>query len=443
MLEVQLELLQGEVRPISSYKLVDEWRKRSGVIAGALRYSFDTLGGPPLGRALAFQLTSNKSDQLRQAVDALRTKLATFEGVSDAEDDMTPGKRELRLRLKPLAKSLGVTLQEIALQVRYRISGQEVMRLQRGRDEIRVYVRYPESNRQSINNLNSMWIRTRRGREIPLSQLASWSFQRDLEVIRRIDRRRVVSVAASLDDTKGNREDIIRDLKKSTFMQMGRQTPDVKLAAAGQGREQAKVFGGMAVAFPLAMFGIFVLLVAVFGSYVQAFLIVSMIPFGLIGAIGGHFLLNRPLTILSFFGVVGLSGMVVNDSLVLMDKLNRLIRDDGMNVFEAAWEAGQSRMRAILSTTLTTFAGLAPLLLEKSLQAQFLIPMAISIAFGIVFATFITLVLVPCLYLISNDIRCFFFWMFKGRWPTMEEVDPIVKQRTEREKYEQEEKALA
>ncbi len=439
VLEVQLDLLPGQSRPVSSYKMVDEWRKRSGPILGALRYSFDTLGGPPLGKALEFQLMSNKQGQLRQAVDALRKKLGTFQGVSDPEDDMRPGKRELRLTLKPLAKSLGITLQEIALQVRFRVSGQEVMRLQRGRDEVRVYVRYPESNRKSIGNLNEMWIRTRRGKEIPLPQLASWHFTRDLGVIRRIDRKRVVNVSANLDNSKGNRVDIIQELKKSTFAQMSQRTPDVHLRASGQGREQAKVFGGMAVAFPIAMFGIFVLLVAVFGSYLQAFLIVSMIPFGLIGAILGHLVLGRSLTILSFFGIVGLSGMVVNDSLVLMDKLNRLIRDDGLTIFEAAWEAGQSRMRAILSTTMTTFVGLAPLLLEKSMQAQFLIPMAISIAFGIVFATFITLILVPCLYLISDDVRCFFFWMRQGRWPSMEEVDPIVKQRIAREKYDAEE----
>ncbi|TNE47401.1 MAG: efflux RND transporter permease subunit [Deltaproteobacteria bacterium] len=435
VLEVQLELLQGEVRPISSYKIVDDWRKATGLIEGALTVSFDTLGTPPLGRALEFQLLSNNNQQLAFAAKKLRKKLGTFQGVTDPEDDMTPGKRELRLKLLPLAKSLGVTLQDIALQIRYRITGQEVMRLQRGRDEIRVYVRYPESNRKSVNDLNDVWIQTRSGKQIPLRQLATWSYTRDLEVIRRINRKRIVTVYANLDDTKGSRVDIIRELKQSTFPMLRRQAPDLTISSSGQSKEQAKVFGGMAVAFPLALFGIFTLLVAVFGSYVQALLIISMIPFGIIGAIQGHFLLGRPLTILSFFGIVGLSGMVVNDSLVLVDKLNRLIRDDGMSVFQAAWEAGQTRLRAILSTTLTTFAGLAPLLLEKSLQAQFLIPMAISIAFGIVFATFITLMLVPCLYLISNDIRCFIGWMRSGRWPSMDEVDPIVKQREEKQKY--------
>lgn len=435
VLEVQLELLQGEARPISSYKIVDEWRKRVGAIEGASVTSFDTLGTPPLGRALEFQLLSNNNEQLRYAADVLRAKLETFQGVSDAEDDMTPGKRELRLKLKPLAKSMGITLQEIALQIRYRISGQEVMQLQRGRDEIRVYVRYPESNRTKLNQLQDLWIQTREGKRIPLMELATWSLTRDLEVIRRINRKRVVSAYANLDDTKGNRVDILQELNRVTFPQLQRQAPAVDVNSSGQSKEQAKVFGGMAVAFPIALFGIFALLVAVFGSYTQALIIISVIPFGLIGAVLGHMALGYPLTILSFFGIIGLSGMVVNDSLVMVDKLNRLIRDDGMSPFEATWEAGQSRLRAILSTTLTTFAGLVPLLAEKSLQAQFLIPMAISIAFGIMFATFITLLFVPCLYLITNDLRCFVYWMRRGRWPSMEEVDSIVQQRKERDKY--------
>lgn len=431
--EVQLELLPGEQRSFSSFDIVNMWRKRTGSIIGATKLSFGSFGGPPLGRALEFRLLSNNDRQLKEAALFLRKKLGTFAGVSDAEDDMELGKRELRFKLTPLGKSLGLSMQELALQIRYRISGQEVMRLQRGRDEVRVYVRYPLENRKSLKDLEQLWIRTRRGQRIPLKQLATWSYTRDVKSIRRINRQRVVTVAANLDDNKGNRQDIFRELQSKTFMTMARQMPRVTIDAAGQSKEQGKVFGGMKVAFPIMLFGIFIILVAIFQSYAQSVLILSGVIFGFIGAVWGHFIVGLPMTILSFFGLVGLSGMVVNDSLVLMDKLNRLILHDGYGVFEAAWQAGQSRLRAILSTTLTTFMGLAPLLFEKSQQAQFLIPMAISIAFGIVFATFITLILVPSLYLITGDIRCFFRWMRTGRWPAYEEVDPIVKLRKERQ----------
>lgn len=427
--EVQLELLAGERRNLSSYAIIDMWRKRVGPIMGSIRVSFGAFGTPPLGRALEFRMLSNNDKQLRFAVAKLRKKLGTYAGVSDAEDDLTPGKREIRFKLTPLAKSLGITLQALALQIRYRITGQEVMRLQRGRDEVRVYVRYPLEDRKSISDLENLWIQTRQGKRIPLSKLATWKYTRDIVSIRRINRKRLVTVGANFDDDKGNRQDIFRDLKQNVFPALFKQAPEVTVDSAGQSKEQAKVFGGMKVAFPVMVFGIFIILVAIFQSYTQAFIILSAVPFGIIGAVWGHMIVGVPLTILSFFGIVGLSGMVVNDSLVLMDKLNRLIMEDDCGVFEAAWQAGQSRLRAILSTTLTTFAGLAPLLLEKSQQAQFLIPMAISIGFGIVFATFITLILVPSLYLISSDLRCFWFWLRKGRWPSPEEVDPTTAMR--------------
>jgi multidrug efflux pump subunit AcrB len=433
--EVQFELMPSQFRKVSSSEIIKAWRKKVGSIAGSLRVSYDTVGGPPFGKEFEFQLLSSDTSQLRSAATALRKTLAGFSGVFDADDDLTLGKRELRLKLTPLARSLGMTLQELALQIRYRITGQEVMRLQRGRDEVRVYVRYPRANRKSLNNLDELWIRTRQGKSIPLSKLAIWKTTRDLDVIRRISRQRMVTVSAALDSSKGSTGSIMRTLNTNTFPKIFKQNPDVRLIMSGQAREQGKVFGGMKVAFPIVIFAIFVILVAVFRSYSQAFLILSMVPFGLIGAVLGHMLMGYPLTILSFFGIVGLSGMVVNDSLVLMDKLNRLVLE-GEDVYQAAWLAGQARLRAILSTTLTTFAGLAPLLFEKSLQAQFLIPMALSIGFGIVFATFITLIMVPSLYLITNDIRCFFHWLLKGRWPAYEEVEPISKLRREREELE-------
>jgi len=430
--EIQLELLPGEKRKINSFQIISKWRKRVGEIPGAIQKSFGSLDTPPLGRPLEFQLTSTDPQQLAKAATYLKKRLATFPGVYGPEDNLNIGKREVQMKRTELARSLNIPMQLIANQVRYRVYGQEVMRLQRGRDEVRVVVRYPEKYRDSMKRLNNIWIKDSKGQRHPLSQLVTWESSRELNVIRRIDRKRQAVVFAQLDESQGNQQTIVRSLRKNEFKKLAVIAPSVKVEMGGQGKEQAKVIGGMSVAFPLAMFGIFFTLALIFQSYGKILIVMAMIPFGLIGAVLGHWLVGIPLTILSFFGIVGVSGVVVNDSIVLMDAINRHV-EKGHPVFEAVSLAGQSRLRAILSTTLTTAAGLFPLLMERSLQAQFLIPMALSLAAGVVFATFLTLFLVPSLYLIRNDVKRVVYWLRKGEWLDADTIEHMGKHKDEEE----------
>ncbi|MEM1008563.1 MAG: efflux RND transporter permease subunit, partial [Myxococcota bacterium] len=375
--EVKLELLPGERRRVTNDEVIRRWRKEVGPTDETRNISFAAATLGPLGRPLEINVLSNDQPQLEQATNMLKSQLSSFSGVFDVEDDMTPGKRELRFELKPLARSLGITLQQLAFQVRNRIYGQEVMRLQRGREEVRVFVRYPLANRKSLRDLRRLWIRTPNG-EMPLHKLASWNTQRDLKVVRRVERKRIAIITAELDEAKANRQDIASSLKKS-LPKLRKVAPAAQVVFEGQGRQQAETFGSLAIVFPLSLLLIFVILVFVFESYVQSAIVMAMIPFGLIGAVFGHLVMGIPLTILSMFGIVGLAGVVVNDSLVLMDVINRNLKE-GMDPLEAAWHGGQRRLRPILSTTLTTFVGLMPLVFEKSLQAQFLIPMGVSLA---------------------------------------------------------------
>ena len=243
----------------------------------------------------------------------------------------------------------------------------------------------------------------------------SWKFTREFQVIRREQRQQLATVFSQLDEKKGNRAEILAALKKTVFPSIKKLAPSVRIVISGQGKEEAKAFAGMSYAVPASLFGIFFVLMLVFQSYRQTLLVMSMIPFGLIGAVFGHWLLGYPLTILSFFGIVGVSGVVVNDSIVLMEALNRQL-EQGLSSYQAAYRAALSRFRPILSTTLTTVVGLTPLLFEKSLQAQFLIPMALSLAFGVFFATLLTLVFLPSLYLITEDIQGALCWLKSGEW---------------------------
>ena len=402
--EVQLELLPGEQRPISGQIILNKWRKILKLPVNISQISFAALGTPPLGRALEFQLLSDNQKELKKAVQFLKTRLSLFNGVYNPEDDLDQGKRELRMKLTPLAQSLGIPLQVIALQVRYRLYGQEAMRLQRGRDDIRVVIKTPSNKRSGFNRLKNMWISIPKGKRIPLSQLVKWESAKALKVIRRINRQRMATVGAQLDEAVANRKDIISVLKKSDFIKIKQIAPSVHIVLAGQGREQTKVMGGMKKLLPISLFAIFFLLMLIFSSYTQVLIVLAMIPFGIIGAIIGHYIMGIPLTILSIFGIVGVSGVVINDSILLIDTINRR-RKTGEGHFDVVFNSAKSRLRAILSTTLTTFFGLTPLLLERSRQAQFLIPMALALASGVLFTTFLTLILIPSLVLALEDIK--------------------------------------
>ena len=347
-------------------------------------------------------------DELQDAAEWLKDKLGDYEEVIDIADSFREGKEEIQLQIKPEAEALGLTQIDLARQVRSAFYGEEVQRIQRGRDDVRVMLRYPQKERQSLANLQNMRIRMPDGKEIPFNEVAQLTFGRGYESIRRIDRRRAVNVTADVDTSKGNTQVLNTALKKEILPDLRKKFPGVYWDFEGEQSEQAETIASMSYLYGIALIIIYGLLAIPFSSYIQPIIVMAAIPFGLIGAIWGHIVMGMDVTILSGFGVVALTGVVVNDSLVMVDYVNRK-RSIGLSEMESAKQAGMSRFRPIILTSLTTFAGLTPLLLEKSLQAKFLVPMGVSLGFGVIFATVITLILVPSMYLILEDIRTFYF----------------------------------
>ena len=336
----------------------------------------------------------------------MRSRLATYPGVFDITDSFEGGKEEIKLKMRPQAELLGITLDDLARQVRHAFYGFEVQRIQRGREEVRVFVRYPESERRSLESLDSMRIRTPSGVEVPFSEVAVADYGRGFSQIRRVDRNRTINVTADFNKEVTDIEAIKRDLTEY----LSTATPayaGVAFTLEGEAREQRESFGSLRVGILFVLFMIYALLAIPFRSYRQPLIVMSVIPFGVAGAMLGHIMMGMSLTIMSLMGMLALSGVVVNDSLVLVDYVNRR-RREGMALHEAVAKAGVARLRPVLLTSLTTFAGLTPLIFEKSTQAQFLIPMAVSLGFGILFATAITLLLIPINYLILEDARRLF-----------------------------------
>jgi multidrug efflux pump subunit AcrB len=324
--------------------------------------------------------------------------------VREIADSYRAGKRELELRVTPEAESAGLSQTALARQVRQAFYGEEVQRIQRGRDEVKVMVRFPEADRRSIADLERMRVRGAGGIEIPMSTAAVIEPSRGPATILRTDRRRVINVTADVDLAVGNPNTILADLERSVLPRLLADYPSVRYSLVGEQEQQRETLQGLGRGFAIALFVIYGLLAIPFRSYIQPMIIMAAIPFGLIGAVWGHAIMGQNLAIMSVFGIVALTGVVINDSLVLVDFINRR-HEEGASLREAIRLGGAARFRAILLTSLTTFAGLTPLLLERSVQAQFLVPMAISLAFGVLFATVITLLLVPALFSIVEDLR--------------------------------------
>ena len=404
--EINVELLEGEQRNISSLKLMNRWRQMVGEVPGIsslvfLSEIFKT------GDAMNFELSHEDFSKLLAASESLKGSLGDYAGASDITDSFEYGKAELKLSLKDTGRTLGLTLADLARQVRQGFYGEEVQRVQRGRDDIRVMVRYPETERRSVANIENMRIRLPAGSETPFRLVADVEYGRGYATIRRADRRRIVNVTCDVDEAVANASEINRDLVENVLPNLMAQYPGLKYRPAGEQREQNESLGSLWSSFAIAMLAIYGLLAVQFRSYLQPLIVMSAIPFGLVGATIGHLLMGYNLGLLSMFGIVALSGVVVNDSLILIDLINRE-RRSGIELWQVIRDCVTRRFRPIMLTTLTTFFGLVPMLLERSLQARFLIPMAISLAFGVVFATFITLLLVPSLYMILEDIKGYF-----------------------------------
>jgi multidrug efflux pump subunit AcrB len=401
--EVNVELVGGELRTVPSTQIAARWRELVGEVPGAVALTFQASlfsSGDPVG----VQLAHRDFATLLKAVDRLKEILAEYPGTKDIADSFLPGKKELELSLTPEGRSLGLTLADLARQVRAGFYGEEVQRIQRGRDDIRVMVRYPESERRSLGDIERMRVRLPDGSEVPFTTVASVEEGRGFAVINRTDRRRVVTVTADVEESVANANEINIDLRRNVLPRLAAELPGLTFDFEGQQRQQSESLGSLRINFVVAQLAIFALLAIPFRSYSQPLIIMSAIPFGLIGAVGGHVLMGIDLTLLSVFGMVALTGVVVNDSLIMVDLINRE-RLAGNNIREAIRASGMRRFRPILLTTATTFLGLAPMIFETSLQARFLIPMAVSLGYGIVFATAITLILVPTLYRILEDVK--------------------------------------
>jgi multidrug efflux pump subunit AcrB len=399
-----VELTKGETRSWDAYEITNRWRERVGEIAGAkeLRIFASTNPG---GRPIDFRLTSENYEQLELAAEELTRKLREYEGVFDVSSSFNSGAQEIQLKIKPEAESLGLSQVDLGRQVRQAFYGEEAQRIQRGKDEIRVMVRYPQTERRSLANLEQMRIRTPDGSEVPFATVAEAQIGTSYSRINRIDRKRSVRVQGDVDATITSAEKVLPELRDTFLPELFAKYPGVSEVAGGSTTERAKATRQMTNAMIMAMFLIYALLAIPLKSYVQPLIIMSVIPFGIIGAVFGHWITGINFSLMSAFGVIALAGVVVNDSLVLTDFINRARREDGMSVEEAVVQSGVQRFRPVLLTSLTTFFGLVPILLERSLQAQFIIPMATSLAFGILFATVITLFLIPILYLMLFNVR--------------------------------------
>lgn len=405
---VRFEIMAPEDRhdQITSPEIVRAWRKKIGVIPGAESLTFRA----EIGRSsdpLDIQLSGNDFEMLRNAADQIKTKLGTYPAIFDINDSMSDGKEELQLELKPEAHALGITRAQLISQVRQAFYGFQVQRVQRGREDVRVMVRYPLEERQAIANLERLEIKTPDGSLVPLVQLANFVPGKSPTVIYRADRYRTVNVRADVNKDKANMTIITQELTEY-LDQLMIQYPGVGYSFEGEQKEQRESFSSLIFGLGFILFAIYCLLAIPFKSYLQPVIVMSVIPFGVIGAVIGHLIMGADLTLLSVFGILALVGIVVNDSLVLVDFINKKILSATGSLQEAISLAGAARFRPVMLTSLTTFFGLMPLLFEKSTQAQFLKPMAISLGFGIIFATLLTLILVPINYMVIDDIKRLF-----------------------------------
>ncbi len=401
---VAAELTRSTEREfLPSETIVQDWRKAVGNVAGARSLTFSATAGPP-GGDVAINLESDDLEELEKAAQELKAEIATYPGTFDISDSFKSGKPEIIYSTTPEGEAAGFTRRDLALAVRDAFFGREAQRVQRGRDELRVMVRYPEDQRDSLETLREMRVRAPDGSAVPFPVIAKTEFGESLASIERIDNKRVVTIDASVNKATTTSDAVTERLEKEFFPEFLARHPSISTTESGEVEQRKKSLKSLLKGFAFSIVFIYVLIAIPLRSYLKPLIIMSVIPFGIIGALMGHYLMGIDISILSVFGILALSGVVVNDSLVLVCSVNDL-QDEGKSLDEAVSLAGVNRFRAILLTSLTTFFGLAPLLLEKEVQAQFLKPMAASLAFGIVFATFITLFLLPVLFIIINDIR--------------------------------------
>lgn len=400
--EVSVELIKSEDRTRSAPQISALWRERIEPLPGVKQLYFGDVAAGGSKTALDIEIAGQDLEDMTQAAFQLKQQFKKYQGLFDISDTYSGGKRELKLNLNSSGHALGLTQADLGRQVRQAYYGDEIQRLQRDREELKVMLRYPLIDRKSLSALAGLRIRTPAGIEVPLEEVSDTEYGKGYPTIKRSNRSRIINVQSSADKIIADIPSIERDLDQSFLPLLRTQFPNLRFGFVGERKEQNESDSSLAQSGWIALFIIYALLAIPFRSYYQPLLVMSVIPFGLIGAVLGHLLFSIPLSQLSMFGIVALTGVVINDSLVLVHYVNQNSKSGSL--LEAAQKAGMARFRPILLTSLTTFVGLLPILFERSLQAQFLKPMAIAIGFGVLFATLITLVMVPCLYLILEDI---------------------------------------
>jgi len=438
--ELIVELLDSEKRGVHYREIIRRWREKAGPIPGVVSLAFEADSGGPPGAPIEIWLLGDDMAELRDAADGLKGQLGQYAGVFQIEDDFRPGKRELHARLKPEARALGLTTGDLARQLRQGFYGDEAMRIQRGRDELKVWIRYPQEERRTLANVDSIRIRTPLGEEVPLESVAETTIEDGYTTITRKDGQRRISVTADVFTEITNANEVLEKVERDFIPIMEQDHPGVTASLEGEKREMQDSTRSLLVGFPLAILGIYLLIATLFRSYIQPMVILFTVPFGLIGAIWGHMALGYDLTMMSLFGMVALAGVVVNDAIVMIEAVNDRLAN-GMGFTDSVVDGGSRRFRAILLTTATTVGGLTPLIMERSLQAQFLIPMALTIAAGVGFATVLTLVVIPCLLYILNDVRLLWKDMKTGRKHSREEVEPATLRNLSDDELFQDEKA--
>jgi multidrug efflux pump subunit AcrB len=426
-----INLLPGEERPdeIVSSLVANRLRELVGPVVGTERLIFGS-GGNFGGSPVSVALLGNNIEELKAAKQELKQVLSENPLLKDIEDNDPAGIKEIRLELKESAYLLGLDLRTVMSQVRSGFFGVQAQRFQRGQDEIRVWVRYDRSNRASINDLDDMRIVTPSGERVTLKDIADYTIERGDVAINHLEGQREIRISADLKDPSSSATYILDDIKKNTIPDLKSKYPTISASFEGQNREASKLSGSLAKAGIPILLLIYITIAFTFRSYSQPLLLILLVPFSLTAVAWGHWLLGFSVNVLSLLGIIALIGIMVNDGLVLIGKFNTNLKE-GMKFDLAISEAGKSRFRAIFLTSLTTIAGLAPLLMEKSRQAQFLKPMAISISFGIAYATILTLLVLPLFLSFSNSFKKNAKWLWTNKNVTKEEVERAIKEQNE------------
>jgi multidrug efflux pump subunit AcrB len=431
--KINIRLLKSEILDMQSFIIANKIRELTGPVYEAQNISFG--GGQPFGKPVSVSLLGNDLGELESAKEELKAEMLSLSSLTDVVDTDKRGIKEVNVRLKEKAHLLGLTTQDVVSQIRQGFFGNEVQRLQRGLDEVKLWIRYAEEDRSSLGKLEDMRIRTQSGQSIPLREIAHYEIERGMLAINHLDGKREYRLEADLSNPRESAVDIMTDLEEGKVAEIMAKYPTVSYSFEGQSKQSEKTAKSGKKTLPVILTLMLAIITLTFRSFPQAFIImVLVIPFGFIGVGWGHFIHGANISLLSGFGIIALIGIMVNDSLVLVTKYNGFLKE-GTPVYEALYKAGIARFRAIVLTSFTTIAGLAPLILERSFQAQFLIPMAIAVAYGMAIATFTTLILLPVLLLAWNDVKVLAVNLWNGVAPSREEVEPAVIEKKVEDEY--------